>query len=135
MEEFIVSETTNVFNKAIKRFAKNDKKEEQNVSLILRLDDNGNIQYILCHDHKPHREITIKEIFNVKIVDTKGYTMVLPPYIKKILEGLSATLNTKKVEISVYQSRKEDDEDNIQYFVYTHGNFLKEVNLVDLLKL
>jgi hypothetical protein len=135
MEEFIVSETTNVFNKAIKRFAKNDKKEEQDVSLILSLDDNGDIQYVLCHDHKPNREITIKEIFNVRIVDTKGYTMILPPHIKKILEGLGATLNTKNVEIGVYQSRKEDDEDNIQYFVYADGNFLKEVNLVDLLKL
>lgn len=135
MEEFIVSETTNVFNKAIKRFAKNDKKEEQDVSIILKLDNSGELQYVLCHDHKANREITIKEIFNVKIVDTKGYTMVLPPYIKKILVGLEENLNTKNVEVSIYQSRKEDDEDNIQYFVYTDGNFLKEVNLVDLLKL
>jgi hypothetical protein len=135
MEEFIVSETTKVFNKAIKRFAKNDKKEEQDVSLILKLDNNGDLQYILCHYHKPNREITIKEIFNVKIVDTKGYTMVLPPYIKKILENLEITLNSKNVEVSVYQSRKEDDDEGIQYFVYTNGNFLKEVNLVDLIKL
>lgn len=135
MEEFIVSETTSVFNKAIKRFAKNDKKETQDVSFILRLDANGELQYVFCHDHKPHRETTIKEIFNVKLVDTKGYTMILPPYIKKILEGLQATLNNKNVEIGVYQSRKEDDEDGIQYFVYTDGNYLKEVNLVDLIKL
>jgi len=135
MEEFIVSETTSVFNKAIKRFAKNDKKEEQDVSLILRLDANGELQYILCHDHKPNREITIKEIFNVKLVDTKGYTMILPPYIKKILQGLETNLGSKNVEVGVYQSRKEDDEDNIQYFAYKDGSFLKEVSLVDLLKL
>jgi hypothetical protein len=135
MEEFILSETTNVFNKAIKRFAKNDKKESQDVSLILKLDASGELQYVLCHDHKPNREITIKEIFNVKVVDTKGYTMILPPYIKKILQGLETSLNTKNVEVGVYQSRKEDDEDNIQYFVYNDGNFLKEVNLVDLIKL
>jgi hypothetical protein len=135
MEEFIVSETTNVFNKAIKRFAKNDKKEEQDVSLILKLDANDDLQYILCHDHKHNREITIKEIFNVRIVDTKGYTMVLPPYIKKILQGLETNTGSKNVEVGVYQSRKEDDEDNIQYFVYKDGNYLKEVNLVDLLKL
>ena len=135
MEEFIVSETTKVFNKAIKRFAKNDKKEEQDVSLILKLDNNGDLQYILCNDHKPKKEITIKEIFNVKIVDTKGYTMVLPPYIKKILENLEITLNSKNVEVGVYQSRKEDDDEGIKYFVYTNGNFLKEVNLVDLIKL
>jgi hypothetical protein len=135
MEEFIVSETTNVFNKAIKRFAKNDKKEAQDVSLILRLSDNGEIEYVLCHDHKPNREVTIKEIFNVKLVDTKGYTMILPPHIKKILQGLEQSLDTKNVEVSVYQSRKEDDEDNVQYFVYKDGKFLKEVNLLDLIKL
>ena len=135
MEEFIVSETTNVFNKAIKRFAKNDKKEEQDVSLILRLDASGELQYILCHDHKPKREITIKEIFNVKIVDTKGYTMILPPHIKKILQGLERSLGSKNVEVGVYQSRKKDDEDNIQYFAYKDGSYLKEVSLIDLLKL
>jgi hypothetical protein len=128
MEEFIVSETTSVFNKAIKRFAKNDKKQDQDVSLILRLNADAEVQYVLCHDHKPHREVTIKEIFNVRVVDTKGYTMILPPHIKKILQGLEQSLDTKNVEVSVYQSRKEDDEDNIQYFVYKDGKFLKEVN-------
>jgi hypothetical protein len=134
MEEFIVQETTKIFNKAIKRFSKNDKKEEQDVSLILGLNMQDEVQYILCHDHKPHRETTIKEILDVRTIDMKGYTIMVPPQIKKILENLRGSLNTKNVEVSVYQSRKEDDEDGIQYFVYKNGEFVKEVNLLDLIK-
>lgn len=134
MEEFILSETTKIFNKAIKRFAKNDKKEEQNVSFILGLNASEEVQYILCHDHKPHRETTIKEILDVKTIDLKGYTMIVPPQIKKILEKLRVNLDSKNVEVSVYQSRKEDDEDGIQYFVYKDGNFIKEVDLLELIK-
>jgi len=134
MEEFILSETTKIFNKAIKRFAKNDKKESENVSIILGLNMSDEVQYILCHDHKPHRETTIKEILDVRTIDLKGYTMLVPPQIKRILEGLRASLGSKNVEVSVYQSRKEDDEDGIQYFVYKDGNFIKEIDLLELIK-
>lgn len=134
MEQFIVQETAKLFNKAIKKFAKEDKKDEQDVSIILGLNSSEEVQYILCHEHKPHRETTIKEILNIKGIDFKGYTVLVPPQIKKIIESLQVSLNSKNIEIGVYQSRKEDDEENVQYFVYVNGNFLKEVDLIDFIK-
>jgi hypothetical protein len=134
MEEFILSETNKLFNKAIKKFAKEDKKDEKDVSIILGLDANEEVKYTLCHDHKPHRETSIKEILNVKAIDMKGYTVLVPPQIKKIIESLRSNLNSKNVEVSVYQSRKEDEDDEMQYFCYVDGNYLKEVNLIDLIK-
>ena len=35
MEEFIINETKKIFNKAIKRFAKKDGIEQENVSILL----------------------------------------------------------------------------------------------------
>lgn len=132
MEDFILSETKKIFNKAIKRFAKNDSKEQENVSILLRLNGEREVEYVLCHDHSPHRETTIKEILDVRTIDMKGYTLLVPPQIKNIIEKLEAQESSKNIEVCVYLNREEDDE--IHYFLYQDGNFKKEVFLLELIK-
>ena len=132
MEEFIISETKKIFNKAIKRFAKKDSKEQENVSILLRLNGKKEVEYLLCHDHLPNRETSIKEILDVRTIDTKGYTLLVPPQIKNILEKLESQESSKNVEVCVYLNREDDDE--IHYFLYQDGNFKKEVFLLELIK-
>jgi hypothetical protein len=132
MEEFILSETRTIFNKAIKRFAKENRKDSLDVSFLLNLTPEREVGYVYCQDHTPLRETNIKEILNVKVFDTKGYTLLVPPQIKKIIENLEARMSSNNIEVCVYLDR--EDEDEIRYFVYQEGKYVKEVNLLELIK-
>jgi hypothetical protein len=132
MEEFILSETRTIFNKAIKRFAKENRKDSLDVSFLLNLTPEREVGYVYCQDHTPLRETNIKEILNVKVFDTKGYTLLVPPQIKKIIENLEARMSSNNIEVCVYLDREDDDE--IRYFVYQEGKYVKEVNLLELIK-
>jgi hypothetical protein len=66
MEEFILSETRTIFNKAIKRFAKENKKDSLDVSFLLNLTPERQVGYMYCQDHAPFRETNIKEILKCK---------------------------------------------------------------------
>jgi hypothetical protein len=132
MEEFILSETRTIFNKAIKRFAKENKKDSLDVSFLLNLTPEREVGYVYCQDHTPLRETNIKEILNVKVFDTKGYTLLVPPQIKNIIENLEARMSSNNIEVCVYLDREDDDE--VRYFVYQEGKYVKEVNLLELIK-
>ena len=132
MEEFILSETRTIFNKAIKRFAKENRKDSLDVSFLLNLTPEREVGYVYCQDHTPLRETNIKEILNVKVFDTKGYTLLVPPQIKKIIENLEARMSSNNIEVCVYLDKEDDDE--IRYFVYQEGKYVKEVNLLELIK-
>jgi hypothetical protein len=77
-----------------------------------------------------HSETTIKEILGVKVVDMKGYSVIAPPYIYKILLDLRVGLRSNKVDVSIYLNEEGDD---VNYFVYESGNFVKKVELIELL--
>jgi len=67
------------------------------------------------------------------LIDIKGYSMLVPPQIKKIIENFEIELGTADVEICVYLDREDDDE--VRYFLYKEGTFVKEFHLADVLKL
>jgi hypothetical protein len=62
----------------------------------------------------------------------KGYTVLVPPQIKNILEKLESQLGSTNVEVCVYLDR--EDEDEVRYFVYQDGKFIKEISLLELIK-
>ena len=132
MEEFILSETRTIFNKAIKRFAKDNKKDQLDVSFLLNLTAEREVGYMYCQDHSPFRESSIKEILNVRAFDMKGYTVLVPPQIKKIIENLEARMSSNNIEVCVYLDR--EDEDEVRYFVYQDGKYVKEISLLELIK-
>ena len=135
MEEFIINETKKIFSKAIKRFSKDDKVEQEEVSILLYLkEEDGERQtaYKVCHHHLPVRDSRIMEILGVRI-DLKGYSLLVPPQIKKIIENFETELKSTSIEVCVYLDREDDDE--VRYFLYNDGAFLKEFLLQDVLKL
>lgn len=133
MEEFIISETNKVFTKAIKRFSKEDQIEETEVSILLaKNEEQDEVSYKICHHHVPVKETTMMKILGVRI-DLKGYSLLLPPQIKKIIENFGKELNSKAIEIGVYLSREEEDE--VIYFLYNNGTLVREVFLKDVLKI
>lgn len=135
MEEFIINETNKIFTKAINNFSKADKIEKEEVSILMFLKGEGEereVGFKVCHHHLPAREVTMMNILGVRI-DLKGYSILVPPQIKKIIEDFEKSIGSNKIEISVYLNREEEDE--VRYFLYNDGTLLKEVKLQDVLKL
>jgi len=135
MQDFILSETRKIFNKAIKRFSKKDGVEDTEVSLLLYLKDGEEekeVGYKVCHHHSPVRETTIMEILGV-MIDLKGYSLFVPPQIKKILEDFEKELGSSEIEVCVYLSR--EDEDEVIYFLYKQKKLIKKFELESVLNI
>lgn len=135
MEEFIVGETKKIFNKAIKRYSQRDGIHEEFVSILLSLVDDGEdnvVCYEICHEHHPVRKVSIMDILGVKI-DLKGYSILVPPQIKKILENFCIERNSDKVEVCVYLDR--EDKSEVIYFLFDNGQLVRQFELKDVLKI
>jgi uncharacterized protein YehS (DUF1456 family) len=131
MQDFIISEATKIFCKGIKRYAAESKKEESEVSLMLYLKGEDEEGYKVCYNNQPVKEVSLKDILNVKF-DLKGYTVFVPPHIIGFLNGFKEELGSEQVDVCVYLD-KEDDE-MCRFFLFNKGKFVKEVYLTELIK-
>jgi hypothetical protein len=140
MEGFIISETNKIFSKAILRFSKKESQDPLQASILLCLsnDEERNVVYKICFEHQVVRECSIMDILGVSI-DFKGYSMLVPPQIKKILENFSQELNSTNVEVMVYLGREDgnddEDENEVIYFLYDAKRKVKRFKLSEVLKL
>lgn len=133
LEDVIYSETKNVFEKAIKRYASENKVTEDRISILLYLIE-GEDAYTLCIDNNPIKEVTIKNILGIKYMDMKGYSIILPPQIVNILKKLEDEHKSKIIDVSVHFDISGED-DIIRFFLYKEDKVIKEVFLEDLIKI
>lgn len=131
-DEMVAAITNQIFLKGIERFCKKHQKEQSEVSILLYLKTKEEAGYQVYLNGNFKEETTIKEILGVKVVDLKGYSVIAPPYILKILTRLAEEMNSEKVDVSVYMNEGCDD---VRYFLYNEGRFVKEVDIIDLLKI
>ena len=132
MQDLIASKTTSIFVKTIKRYAKADSKEPNDVSILLSLSASEEVVYNVCHDFQPVREVTIKDVLNIgKIELGLPLSQIVPPQLKNIILTAQAEQKSKDVEFGVYLDREDDDDINI--FLFKEGELVKKVNLSELL--
>lgn len=142
MQDFITNETKKIFGKAIKRYAKKDGIEENNVSILLHLFDEGEIDeegdlkryvgYKICHNYTPVKSVGIMDILGVKI-DLKAYSFLVPPQIKNILQNFESETGSRDIEVGVYLDRNDSEE--VNYFLFNNGQVVKKFNLEEVLNL
>lgn len=130
-DDIIAGETNRMFYKGIQRYAKKYAKELNEVNVLLYLKSQESEGYQIYVDGQFKEEVTIKDLLGVKLIDIKGYSLIAPPNILKFLKKYATELNSMKVDISVYMN---EDCDDVRYFLYNEGKFVKEVDLVELLK-
>jgi|APGre2960657404_1045060.scaffolds.fasta_scaffold142272_3 hypothetical protein len=130
MEEFIISETSKVFTKGIKKYVEKYGCEKHDLSILLYMKESEKEGYQIYVGGEYKEDVTIKDILGVKFMDLKGISAIAPPYIQKILNDCAVELNSQKVDINVYLN---EDESDVRYFLYENGKFQKEVFLNDLL--
>jgi hypothetical protein len=134
MQEFIIDETQKIFCKSIKRYANDLKKENQEISIMLYIkqDEEEEVGYKICVNNNPVQSVTIKDVLNVKF-DIKGYSLIVPPYIRQFLNDFEKQLNSKAIDVCVYLSK--EDEDECRFFLFNNGKFVNEVYLTELIKI
>ena len=130
MEEFIISETSKIFSKGIKRYVKKYNVDEHDVSILLYLKSSEDVGYQIYVGSEFKEEVTIKDILGVKVMDIKGYSVIAPPYIYQFLLNFKEELKTDKVDVSIYLDENGDD---VRFFLYGEGELIREVYLKNLL--
>lgn len=130
MEDFIVSETSKIFSKGIKKYVEKYKTELHDVSIVLYLQKDNEVGYQIFVNGNYSENVTIKEILGVKIVDMKGYSIIAPPYIEKFLLDFKNSMNSDKIDVSVFLN---EDGSDVRFFLYDNGKLIREVYLRDLI--
>jgi hypothetical protein len=69
----------------------------------------------------------------VKTFSIKGYDILIPPHIQSFLIDFRTELQSQNIDVSVYINN--EDEDEVRFFLYNNGNFVREVFLKDLIKI
>lgn len=124
LKEFIETEVHVIFSKAIKRYAKEFREDEANAGLLLSLDSNNEVVYKVCIGGSPTKVVTIKDILNVKFIDLKGYSQIVPPHIKRLLMEFEQAYSGSAEVIVVLNP---DNDDLIRLFLYVNQKQQKEV--------
>jgi hypothetical protein len=135
MQEFIIGETQKIFSKAIQRYALDAKKENHEVSILLYLKSEEGEKhdgYKICFNNQPVKEVSIKDVLNVKF-DIKGYSYLVPPHIIRFLTDFENELSSTQVDVCVYLSKEDDEE--CRFFLFNACKFIKEVYLDELIKI
>ena len=130
MEEFIISETSKIFSKGIKRYVKKFGVDEHEVSILLYVKSSEDVGYQIYVGGEFKEEVTIKDILGVKVMDIKGYSVIAPPYIHQFLLNFKVELRTDKVDVSIYLDEHGED---VRFFLYGEGELIREVYLKNLL--
>lgn len=130
MEEFIISETSKIFSKGIKRYVKKYNVDEHDVSILLYVKSSEDVGYQIYVLGEFKEEVTIKDILGVKVMDIKGYSVIAPPYIHQFLLNFKVELRTDKVDVSIYLDENGED---VRFFLYGEGELIREVYLKNLL--
>ena len=133
MQEFIISEATSIFLKAIKRYAIEQNVEENEISISLYLDEEAEVAYYLSINGKWHSDLSIKNILNVRKFSIKGYDVIIPPHIQSFLVDFRLELQSENIDVSIYINNENEDE--VKFFLYNNGNVIREVFLKDLIKI
>jgi len=144
MKDLIVEQITITFVKALKKFAKKDKLENEDVSLLLSLreieavDEENNdadvkvLEYRVCHNHKVAYETKLQDIMGLTLTLT-GIGSLVQAHIHAIIEQFEKDYKSDNIEVCVCLDRENDD--SVSYFLFSNGVLAKEFLLVNVLKI
>lgn len=136
MKDFIIEEATKIFYKCLTGLEKTDsEKDVHTVSLLIRKEtknQNDELIYSVCVDHIPVRNISFMNVLGVKI-DFKGYSLLVPPKIKEIVQDFELEFGTVDIAVAIYKNEEEDGE--IKLYVFANGQVKREFHLEDVIKI
>jgi hypothetical protein len=130
MMEIIVDKFNEIIYKACERYGKEEGLDRNKMQVLFSLDDEGEVKYSLLKEYRPFKEVTFNQILNVKI-DFRGYSMIVPPFIKDTINKYSEKLTTSAQNLFVMCVIKRENE--IALFLYNDKKPVEEIILAEIL--
>jgi hypothetical protein len=128
--EIIVDKFNEIIYKACERYGKEEGLDRNKMQVLFSLDDEGEVKYSLLKEYRPFKEVTFNQILNVKI-DFRGYSMIVPPFIKDTINKYSEKLTTSAQNLFVMCVIKRENE--IALFLYNDKKPVEEIILAEIL--
>ena len=119
-----------IIYKACERYGKEEGLDGNKMQVLFSLDDEGEVKYSLLKEYRPFKEVTFNQILNVKI-DFRGYSMIVPPFIKDTINKYSEKLTTSAQNLFVMCVIKRENE--IALFLYNDKKPVEEIILAEIL--
>lgn len=125
----IASSFTKTMEKAFTHFSKKFGCNPENIQVIIRAkDEKVTLQYLLMKDFKVIREVSFKEILDVK-VDILGKEMVATPFLQDTLVSLSEKSGIKLTEASVVIYNTEKERGEAKLVLYNNNKLVRQLDL------
>lgn len=129
----ILDKVKNTLRNGIDRFAKEAGLTEEDVQFLIEIElseDSGTVVYYLLHQYKKVRKVQFKEIMNVKL-DILGQGIIVGNFIGRYMMTIAESDNKDLSQISVMICKKDD---NLRLFEYYQTQFVKELNLDEIVQ-
>jgi len=130
MMEIIVDKFNEIIYKACERYGKEEGLDGNKMQVLFSLDDEGEVKYSLLKEYRSLKEVTFNQILNVKI-DFRGYSMIVPPFIKDTINKYGEKLSTPTQNLFVMCVVKRENE--IALFLYNDKKPVEEIILAEIL--
>jgi hypothetical protein len=129
MVDFINEQFTSIVKKCLEKNSKELKVPTQNLSLVFKLDNDGEVEYRIYKNYAFEKVLTFMQVLGVKI-DLKGYSLFVPNFIEGSLNRISEQENIPKSDINIIVFFHEGKD--MRMMVYNKTIFVKYITLESL---
>lgn len=121
----IFGKTQKIMKNGISKYSKQWETTTNNTQILLKSNDSGGIKYIMCNCWEIKKEVSFKELMDVK-VDLLGIEIIATPFLRKSMDLYAKKYNTSINEINLFIFEKND---KIGIAVYENINFKEVLSL------
>ena len=129
MIDLVVNTFNEIVYKACERYGKEEGLEANEMQVLFKLDDEGEVGYTILKKYNPLKVVTFNQILNVKI-DFRMYGQIVPPFIQNTLISYGEKLETNPTELMVMCV--VTGVNSVKLFLYKDKKPIEEIILEEL---
>ena len=126
MVDFIIEKFNEIVSKACTRYGQEQGVDASKIQVLFRLGADAEVEYYILKEYVELQKVTFNNILNVRI-DFKGYSMIVPPFIQKVLVKYSEELKVEPNKMSVICISQPNNQ--VVLCLYSEKTFFKRVNI------
>lgn len=126
MVDFIIEKFNEIVSKACTRYGQEQEVDATKIQVLFRLGDDAEVEYYILKEYVELQKVTFNNILNVRI-DFKGYSMIVPPFIQKVLVKYAEEMKVEPNKMSVICISQPNSK--VVLCLYSEKTFVKKVNI------
>lgn len=126
MVDFIIEKFNEIVSKACTRYGQEQGVDASEIQVLFRLGNEAEVEYNILLKYVQLHKVTFNNILNVRI-DFKGYGMIVPPFIQKVLLKYAEQMKVEPNKMSVICVSQPNNQ--VVLCLYSEKTFVKKVNI------